>query len=106
MTDLQETPAVAPEDEGGNARAGFVVAGSLLIFVGWGLGVFLNVLLHESAHAGGRVLDGFVRIYPTLGPYAWSLLGLGLFAGVLGVAMIWLRRDETRGPLRLPGTSY
>ena len=106
MTDLQETPAVAPEDEGGNLRAGFVVAGSLLIFVGWGLGVFLNVLLHASARSGGRVLDGFVRIYPTLGPYAWALLGLGVFAGALGAAMIGLSRSETRGPLRLPGTSY
>jgi hypothetical protein len=105
VTDLQETPAVEPEEEGGNERAGLRVAGALAVFVGWGLGVFLNVLLHVSAHAGGRLV-GWVRIYPTLGPYAWGVLLLGAFTGIFGVAMIWVSHDAKAGPLHLPGTSY
>ena len=105
MTDPQDVPAVAPEDEGGNERAGLRIAGALAVLVGWGLGVFLNVLLHVSAHSGGRVV-GWVRVYPALGPYAWGVLLLGLFTGAFGLAMIWVSRDAPAGPLRLPGTSY
>jgi hypothetical protein len=105
VTDLQETPAVEPEDEGGNERAGLQVAGALAIFVGWGLGVFLNVLLHLSAHAGGRVV-GWVRIYPHLGPYAWAILLVGLFTGVFGVGLLYVSRDARSAPVVLPGTPY
>jgi hypothetical protein len=105
VTDLQETPAVAPEDEGGNARAGLQIAGAIGIFVGWGVGVFLNVLLHASAHPGGRVI-GWVRIFPSLGPYAWAVLLVGLFTGLFGVGLLWVSRDARPGPLRLPGASY
>jgi hypothetical protein len=105
VTDLQNAPAVAPEDEGGNERAGLRVAGALAILVGWGLGVFLNVLLHLSAHSGGRVV-GWVRIYPAFGPYAWAVLLLGAFTGVFGAAMIWVSQFAKPGPLHLPGTSY
>ena len=105
MTDLQETPAVEPEEEGGNERTGFRIAGGLFLFVGWGLGVFLNVLLHASAHAGGRVV-GFVRIYPSLGPFAWGVLLLGAFTGLFGVGLLWISRESNPGPVRLPGFPY
>jgi hypothetical protein len=105
VNDLQESPAVAPEDEGGNERFGLQIAGGLGIFVGWGLGVFLNVLLHASARHGGRVL-GWVRIYPTLGPYAWAVLLVGLFTGLFGVGVLWVSRDSPRGAAVLPGTTY
>jgi hypothetical protein len=105
VTDLQNTPAVEPEEEGGNERAGLRVAGALAVFVGWGLGVFLNVLLHVSAHSGGRVV-GWVRVYPALGPYAWGVLALGVFTGVFGIAMIWVSQFSKAGALHLPGTSY
>lgn len=105
MTDLQETPAVAPEDEGGNEKLGFQVAAAIGIFVGWGVGVFLNLLLHASAHAGGRVI-GWVRIYPTLGPYAWAVLLVGLFTGLFGLGLLWVARASKSGPVRWPGTTY
>ena len=105
MSDLQETPAVAPEDEGGNERVGFQIAGALGIFVGWGLGVFLNLLLHASAHAGGRVI-GSVRIFPALGPYAWGILLVGLFTGLFGVGLLYVSRASKPGPVVLPGTTY
>jgi hypothetical protein len=105
VTDLQETPAIEPEDEGGNERAGFRIAGAILVFVGWGLAVFLNALLHASAHPGGRVV-GFVRISSTLGPFAWATLALGLFTGLFGVGMLWIARESNPGPVRLPGFPY
>ena len=105
MTDLQETPAVEPEDEGGNERAGFRIAGALFLFVGWGLGVFLNVLLHASAHAGGRVV-GFVRIYPAFGPFAWATLAMGIVTGLFGVGLLWISRESNAGPIRIPGFPY
>jgi hypothetical protein len=105
VTDLQNTPAVAPEDEGGNERAGLRIAGALAIVVGWGLGVFVNVLLHVSAHPAGRVV-GWVRVYPTLGPYAWGVLLLGAFTGVFGIALMWVSQFAKSGPLHLPGTTY
>jgi hypothetical protein len=105
VADLQESPAVEPEDEGGNARFGMQIAGAIGIFVGWGLGVFLNLLLHASARGGSRVV-GWVRIYPTLGPYAWSVLLVGLFTGLFGVALLWASRESRSGPVVLPGTTY
>jgi hypothetical protein len=105
MVDVQETPAVEPEETGGDERTGFQIAGALLIVLGWGFGVFLNLLLHASAHPGGRVI-GSVRIYTTLGPYAWAILAFGIAVGFFGVALVWLARDAKTGPLRLPGTPY
>jgi hypothetical protein len=105
MVDVQETPAVAPEESGGDERAGLQIAGAVLITLGWGFGVFLNVLLHASARSGGRVI-GSIRIFSTLGPYAEAVLGFGLVTGAIGVAFLWLARDVRAGPLRLPGTSY
>ena len=104
MTDLQNTPAVAPEDEGGNERVGLRIAGAPRLFVGWGLGVFVNVLLHVSAHSAGGSI-GWVRVYPTLGPYAWGVLLLGVVHGRLRRRPdLGQRASRRSGPLHLPGT--
>jgi len=105
VTDLQETPAVEPEDEGGDERAGFQIAGGLFVFLGWGIGVFLNILLHASAHAGGRVV-GLWRVYPSYGPYAWAFLIMGVLTGFFGIALLWIARESHPGPIRIPGFPY
>jgi len=105
VTDLQEEPAVPPQDPKGSLRIGWAIAGSLLIFFGWGIGVLTNLILHRLAPVGGLVI-GSIRIYPSLGTYAWIVLGVGATAGVLGVALLWFRRTLPVGPAVLPGYPY
>lgn len=102
MVDLQETPAVPPFEGGGDERYGWYAAGSLLVGLGWGFGVVLNVLLHRLAPAGGHRLEG-IYFGPSFGPYAWATLGLGLATGAIGVALIGLARGAPRGKFVLPG---
>jgi hypothetical protein len=105
VVDLQETPATPPFDPGGDERFGYYVAGGGLLFLGWFLGVVVNLLLHWEARSGAfRVW--FVHFGPTLGPYAWAVFGLGLGAGALGVALLGVARATPRGPLVLPGADY
>ena len=105
MVDVHEEPAVPPTDEGGDARYGYFAAGGLLIALGWGLGVVANVLLHLLAPSGGhRVWHAYFA--PGLGPYAWAVLGLGLFSGALGVVLLGLGRSAPKGPFVLPGYPY
>ena len=105
MVDLSESPAVPPFEEGGDERWGYWIAGGLLVFLGWGLGVLLNVVLHLTAPSGGDRLLG-TYFGPTMGPYAWAVLGLGLFSGAVGVVLLLLGRSSPRGPLVLPGYAY
>lgn len=105
MVDLSETPAVPPEDHGGDERAGFLVAGGLLIAVGWGLAVVLNVLAHAMAPRGGSAW-GPVTVFPTMGPFAWAAFGLGLFTGAIGVGLLLLARSSPKGRFVLPGFAY
>lgn len=105
MVDLQETPAVPPFDSGGDERAGWWVAGGLLLIVGWGGGVLANVLLHLLAPSGGLAL-GSVRITDHLGSFAWLTLGIGVFTGAIGAGLLWLAYRSAPGPLRLPGYPY
>ncbi len=105
MVDLQETPAVPPMEPGGDVRVGYFAAGSLLVVLGWGLAVVLNLVLHALAGSQGMVL-GPVRITSAIGDYAWAVFGLGLFTGALGVVLIGLGRSSPRGPLVLPGYDY
>lgn len=105
MTDPSELPAVPPEDRGGDERIGYRAGGALLVVLGWGIGIVVNVLLHRLAPAGGEAIGPW-RIYPALGPYALGLVGLGALAGVVGVFMIWLAQRSPRGKFVLPGTSY
>lgn len=105
MVDLEESPAVPPFDAPGDVRLGYLVAGGLLVAVGWGLGVIVNVLLHVLAPSGGHRL-WHLYFGPSLGPYAWATVGLGLFAGALGVVLLGLGRRSPPGPFVLPGAEY
>lgn len=105
MVDLQEDPAVPPFDPKGDVRFGYYLAGGILVTLGWGLGVFANLVLHLTAPAGGyRLLH--VEIGGSLGPYAWAVLGLGLFTGAFGGVLLALGRSAPRGPIVLPGYDY
>lgn len=100
--DLQETPAVPPSDPGGDVRLGYLGGGGLLVVLGWGVAVALNLLLHLTApDSGHRVWT--VYFGPTMGPYAWATFGLGLLAGAMGVVLLGLGRRSPKGPFVLPG---
>ena len=105
VVDIQETPAVPPMDPGGDERVGYYVAGALLIFLGWGLGVVGYVLLHLMAGSGGMTL-AWIRITSPFGDYAWAMLGFGLFSGAIGAVLVALGRASAKAPLVLPGYPY
>lgn len=105
MADLQEEPAVPPFDPGGDERAGYLASGVILVLLGWGLGVLLNVVLHLTAPAAGSWTAG-VYFGRAFGDYAWAVLGLGLVTGALGVAILGVGRASPRGRLVLPGFEY
>ncbi|MGA8711095.1 MAG: hypothetical protein ACLP8Y_09690 [Thermoplasmata archaeon] len=105
MVDLQETPAVPPMDPGGDERAGYLIAGSILIALGWVLAVLLNLLVHYLAGTGGKTIAG-LAITSSLGPYAWATFGFGVVVGAFGVVLIALGRTYPKGPLVLPGYDY
>lgn len=105
MVDLQESPAVPPFDPKGDVRLGYFIAGGTLIALGWGVGVLANVLLHRWAPAGGfHILHAYFG--PALGPYAWAVVGFGLFTGAVGVVLVALGRTAPKGPFVLPGYDY
>lgn len=105
VVDIRETPATPPEDYGGDVRIGWEIAGGLLIALGWGMGVVVNVIAHAVAPSAGFVFI-WVHIYPTMGDYSLAALGIGLFGGILGVVLWGLGRTSPRGPLVLPGYDY
>jgi hypothetical protein len=102
VIDVRETPAVPPFDPQGDVRLGYFIAGGILLFLGWGLGVVVNVVLHLFAPASFFGLLG-VHVGRTLGPYAWAVLGLGLFTGAFGIVLLALGRESPRGPIVRPG---
>ena len=105
VADHQDSPATPPEDYGADQRIGWQAAGATLIVLGWGFGVIVNLCLHAIAPSSGLPLI-WVRIFPSLGYYAWAFFGLGLFAGAFGAVLIALGRSEPRGPFVLPGYDY
>ena len=105
MTDLSELPAVPPEERGGDERIGYRAGGILLLVVGWGVGVILNLVLHWMAPSTGQALGPW-RIYHALGVYALGAVGIGLVAGVVGIVMLWLAQRAPRGKFVLPGYPY
>lgn len=105
MVDVSESPAVPPFDGQGDERAGWAIAGGLLVLLGWGLAVALNLYLHLTAPAAGVAL-GPIRIGSTLGAFAWLTLALGLFTGAVGAGLLVLSRSAPKGPLVLPGYPY
>lgn len=105
VVDIQETPAVPPMDPGGDERVGYSIGGGLLVFLGWGVGVIGNVLLHLMAGSAGMTV-GWVRITSTFGDYAWAMLGFGLFTGAIGAVLLALARTSPKAPLVMPGYPY
>jgi hypothetical protein len=105
VTELSDTPAVPPEDRGGDERIGYRAGGVFLIVVGWGLGVLVNIAVHRMAPSAGEVIGPW-RIYPALGVYALGLVALGAVAGVVGVFMLWLAQQSPPGKFVLPGAQY
>jgi len=103
--DLSEQPAVEPMDLGGDDRWGAYATGAVLLAIGWGLAVVVNVLLHLVAPAGGLAL-GPVVIGPHLGPFALITLGIGLGTGAVGAGVLWMARELPPGPFVLPGVNY
>lgn len=104
-SDLQETPAVPPEEYYGDERAGFLTAGAALVTLGWVLGIGVNLWLHLTAPAGGTAIGGVV-IHHALGAYAWAAIIIGALTGALGVAIAITARSSPRGRLVLPGGVY
>ncbi len=102
MSDLQETPATPDEPTGGDERIGYFAAGGVLIALGWGLGVLVNLLLHWAARSAPFSLLG-VHFGAAMGEYSWAVFGLGLVSGALGVALLGVAHGIPRGKLVLPG---
>jgi hypothetical protein len=105
MVDVQETPAVPPQNFGGDERAGYFFAGGVLIFLGWGLGLLLNLALHVYAPAGGTTVAG-IWFGRTVGTYAMAAAGFGLVTGLIGIALLFVAQSTPKGRLVLPGTDY
>lgn len=105
MVDLQESPAVPPSDEGGDERVGYLLAGSILIVLGWVVAVAVNLLLHLLAGTGGMNV-GWMRITSDLGPYAWAVFAFGLVTGAVGLGTVVEGRAAPKGPFVLPGVDY
>ncbi|MGP8077901.1 MAG: hypothetical protein ACLQD8_06800 [Thermoplasmata archaeon] len=105
MTDPQETPAVPPFDPKGDERLGYFLAGGILIFAGWGVGVALNAVLHALAPTGGLTVLG-LRVGTAWGPEGWAVAALGAFTGLMGAVLVALGRASPRGPVVLPGAEY
>lgn len=105
MTDVHDSPAVPDQATGGDERLGLFLAGAVLLALGWGLAVAVNLLLHWMAPTGGWVV-GPSRITDRFGSYSLWTVAFGLFTGAVGVVLLWLGRRTAEGPFVLPGVSY
>ncbi|MCI4346741.1 MAG: hypothetical protein L3K07_08350 [Thermoplasmata archaeon] len=105
MTELEESPPVPPADEGADTRIGWIAAGVLFLVAGAGGLIGLNLLLHRIATGSGSRW-GPVWIGPTLGPYAWAVVVLGLLFTALGAVLLALGLRSPKGRFVLPGYPY
>ena len=92
-------------ETGGDARYGLLIAGGVLVVLGWGAMLALNLLLHRLAGSGGVDLGAF-RVYSTVGPFAQASAILGAAVGLVGVVIVYYGWTSPTGPFVLPGTSY
>ena len=87
---------------GGNRRAGLISGGSLLLLIGMGGGILLNIYLHMVPALGQCQM--FLRIMHVCSEWGWYatvVLALGAFATLIGSGMIWLGLQLPSSPLRL-----
>ena len=105
MSDLNERPAVPELDSGADERYGYFIAGALLIALGWGFGVVLNVLLHRAAPAAG-LMFGPWSIHSGFGPFAWATAIIGTVTGMIGVVLLYFGGESPKGEFVLPGQPY
>lgn len=94
-----------PFDPQGDERAGYFIAGGLLIAAGWGIALLLNVVLHALAPAGG-ITFLTLHVGPHWGSEGWAFAIFGAFTGAFGVVLLALGRASPRGPVVLPGAEY
>lgn len=92
-------------DMGGDERLGGYVAAGLLIGLGWGVLVLVNLLLHWTAPVGGTAVGPF-RVYPSIGSFATAAAIFGGVSGALGIALAVLARSSPAGRFVLPGQPY
>jgi hypothetical protein len=105
VDDLDERPAVADRDTGADERYGYLAAGGLLVFVGWGILIAANLLLHRLAPSGGIALGPW-RVFPAFGPFAWAAAALGAASGLFGLVLVQYGRHSPAGRFVLPGQPY
>ena len=92
-------------ESGADVRYGFLTAGGLLVALGWGLLVLVNLLLHRIAPSDGIDL-GVLRVYPGFGVFAWAATLLGTGAGLVGAVLVYYGTQSPKGRFVLPGTPY
>jgi hypothetical protein len=105
VADSEDSPPVPPSDPGGDERIGWWISGTLCIVFGWGVAVAENLLLHWTATTTGFTVGPW-WIGPTMGPFAWTVFGIGLAVGGFGVVLLHLASKSLPGPFRLPGYPY
>jgi hypothetical protein len=101
----EELPPVPEQDPGGDQRIGWWITGILCVLVGWAGAIATNLVLHRLAPTGGWRIGG-IWIGSAMGPYAWTILGIGAAVGGFGVVLFHLARQSPRGPFVLPGHAY
>lgn len=95
-----------PFDPGGDERLGYFVAGGLLIAVGWGVAVGLNVALHALAGAAAPIGWFGLRVGRAWGSEGEAVAIFGALTGAFGAVLVVLGRGSPRGPAVLPGAEY
>jgi hypothetical protein len=87
----------------GNSRLGFFMGGVILIVLGLGCAIMLNVILHAIAPTGGVQLLWF-KVFPGWSWYATVAAIIGVVATLVGSGMVWFGFTDPSGPLSLPDT--
>ena len=95
-------PPAARPGVGGNRRAGLLAGGAVLLTLGLGVAIILNLLAHLGVPAGScRTLVPGLHICDTWGWYATVVFVLGIFASLVGAGMIALGQQLPASPLRV-----